>query len=72
LYQACGYWLTLESGGTQGVARDYADGTSTWRGFHDTFSDGPATDGPIDFDPAVTVGIGQLSMYLEYDVRATP
>ena len=34
------YWIVIQTGPTQGVARDYGDGTGTWYANADTFSDG--------------------------------
>jgi Hypothetical glycosyl hydrolase family 15 len=34
------YWIVIQTGGTQGVARDYGDGTGLWYANADTFSDG--------------------------------
>jgi hypothetical protein len=67
----CNWTLALESGGTQGVVRDYADGTNNWYGIQDTFSDGPTYDYPTNpATPGVATGTGRLSMYFEYAVPA--
>ena len=34
------YWIVIQTGPTQGVARDYGDGTGSWYANMDTFSDG--------------------------------
>jgi len=34
------YWIAIQTGATQGVARDYGDGTGTWYANTDIFSDG--------------------------------
>jgi hypothetical protein len=70
MYEGCGFWLALQSGGTQGVARDYADGNAPWLGVQDTFADGPEYNYPNQAGPGVGLGSGQISMYVEYDVPA--
>ena len=67
MVQACRYSLALQSGGTQGVARDYAAGTLQWLGVTDAFADGPAPQYPVQSGPGVGVGTGQLGMYVELD-----
>jgi hypothetical protein len=66
LFQTCGFWLALQSGATQGVARDYADGTDEWLGVQDAFANGPDATYPSSSSPGVPHGTGQISMYAEF------
>ncbi len=55
------YWIVIHTGGTQGVARDYGDGSTTWYANADTFSDGAS-------DPfgSGSAGSTTLSVYVSY------
>jgi hypothetical protein len=67
---ACSYRMSLQSGDSQGVVRDYADGNKEWLGIQDEFGNGPVHEYPINPGPGVGVGTGNLSMYVEYAVPA--
>jgi hypothetical protein len=62
-----GYFLMLQSGDTQGVARDYGDGAANWLGLADTFADGAQEDF-LEGDTGQTQGTVTLSIYAEYAV----
>jgi len=56
-------WITIQSGPTGGVVRDYGDGAPNWRGNTDAFSNGAADTLPGDAAP----GTVTLSVYATYD-----
>jgi hypothetical protein len=62
-----GYWITLESGNTAGVVRDYGDGNANWRAQPGTFANGSPQEFP-DYANSTT-GTVEMSMYLEYSVH---
>lgn len=64
---APGYWITLQSGNTGGVVRDYGDGPANWSGEPGTFASG-APNGFHHQDVA-TPGTVELSVYLEYAIH---
>jgi hypothetical protein len=65
-----GYWITLQSGGTAGVVRDYGDGDANWRGQASTFSGGSPQQFP-DYANSTT-GTVEMSMYVEYAIHHEP
>ena len=64
---AASYWITLQSGSTAGVVRNYGDGRANWVGQPGTFANGAPDGFPIR-DQATT-GTVELSMYLEYAIH---
>jgi hypothetical protein len=64
---AAGYWITLQSGSTAGVVRDYGDGAANWSGEPSTFSSG-APNG-FHISGVATPGTVELSVYLEYAIH---
>lgn len=62
-----GYWITLQSGSTGGVVRNYGDGAANWSGEPGTFASGaPSTFHNRDVAKPGTV---ELSVYLEYAIH---
>lgn len=55
------YWIVIQTGNTQGVARDYGDGSTFWYANQDNFYDGAS-------DPfgAGSTGTTTLSVYASY------
>jgi hypothetical protein len=55
------YWIVIQTGDTQGVARDYGDGSTAWYANADTFSDGAS-------DPfgSGSTGTTTLCVYASY------
>jgi hypothetical protein len=62
----------LQSGDTGGVVRDYGDGPANWVSTPDTFADGSTPVIDWFYDPNVTYGTVEMSVYLEYAVAALP
>jgi hypothetical protein len=64
---AAGYWITLQSGSTGGVVRDYGDGPANWSGEPGTFASGA----PSSFHnrDVANPGTVELSVYLEYAIH---
>ena len=56
------YWLTIASGATGGVARDYgAQNFLTWVGAADVFANGPATAFGSEA-PRISTAVGNLQV----------
>lgn len=64
---APGYWITLQSGSTGGVVRDYGDGPANWSGEPGTFTSGAPNE--FHIRNVATPGTVELSMYLEYAIH---
>jgi hypothetical protein len=64
---AAAYWITLQSGNTAGVVRDYGDGQANWSGQQAPFADGAPQDFHIYGQS--TTGTVEISMYVEYAVH---
>jgi len=57
-----GFYITIHSGGTEGVARVYGGGpNNNWIGWADSFA-----DGAVQYPPGWSFGTGTLSVKLEY------
>ena len=61
------YWITLQSGSTGGVVRDYGDGAANWSGQQSPFASGAPDSFPIRSQ--ATTGTVEMSMYLEYSIH---